>query len=127
MSFLSGILGDKADSYVDQAVDTAAKVAKEKVKDMLSGDGKAKDETGGMGDLFPSSGDDDKKKESGGGGGMFGGLLSTEKDDGASGGDSKSSGDLTDMLGDVAGEIATDAAKDKAKNDVMSFGKSLFG
>ncbi|XP_042565569.1 uncharacterized protein zgc:193505 [Clupea harengus] len=117
----SMLSGGKADSMVDQAVDTAARVAKNKVKEMLGGDGKEKDETGGMGDLFPSSGEGEKEKE---GGGLFGGLVSSDKD---SGGASKDSGDLTDMLGDLAGDMAADAAKDKAKNDMMSFGKSLFG
>jgi len=118
--------GGKADSMVDKAVDSAAQMAKEKVKEMISGDGK-KEETGGMGDLFPSS-QPEGEKEKGGGGlfGSLGGLVSSDKDDKPSGGAS-SSGDLTDQLGDIAGEFAADAAKDKAKDDVMSFGKSLFG
>src|SRR4029434_4685049 len=64
----------------------SARVAKDKVKEMLGGDGKEKDETGGMGDLFPSSGEGEKEKE---GGGLFGGLVSSDKD---SGGASKDSG-----------------------------------
>ncbi|KAG5266623.1 hypothetical protein AALO_G00234300 [Alosa alosa] len=126
MSFLSGVLGKgKADSVVDQAVDTAAKMAKQKAKEMISGEGK--DKTGGMGDLFPSSQSEGKKEK--GGGGLFGGLgglVSSEKDDKPSGGAS-SSGDLTDQLGDIAADFAADAAKDKAKDDLMSFGKSIFG
>lgn len=69
---------------------SSAKVAKEKVKDMISGDGKAKDESGGMGNLFPSS-QSEGDKEKGGGGllGGLGGLISSDK---PSGGASKDSG-----------------------------------
>ncbi|KAG7333860.1 hypothetical protein KOW79_002267 [Hemibagrus wyckioides] len=65
--------------FVDAAVDKAAAAAKMKVKSMLGGGGgnaKQPAKSGGMGGLFPSSGDsgnDGKEKK----GGLFGGLLST--------------------------------------------------
>ncbi|KAK3573397.1 hypothetical protein QTP86_024692 [Hemibagrus guttatus] len=65
--------------FVDAAVDKAAKAAKMKVKSMLGGGGgntKQPNKSGGMGDLFPSTGDSGnggKEKK----GGLFGGLLST--------------------------------------------------
>ncbi|XP_056326768.1 LOW QUALITY PROTEIN: uncharacterized protein zgc:193505 [Danio aesculapii] len=77
MSFLSGMLGNKgADSFVDHAVDKAASAAKKKVKETITGKKQPADKTGGMGGLFPSSGDNKPKEKSGG---LFGGLVSTEK------------------------------------------------
>ncbi|KAK2896658.1 hypothetical protein Q8A67_011146 [Cirrhinus molitorella] len=75
-----GVLGNKAaESFVDQAVDKAASAAKRKVKETLTGKKQEPDKTGGMGGLFPSSGEKDKKpKEKSGGGGLFGGLLKAE-------------------------------------------------
>lgn len=69
----------------------SAKVAKDKVKEMIGGDGKAKDESGGMGNLFPSSGQSEGEKEKGGGG-LFGGLGGLVSSDKPSGGSSKDSG-----------------------------------
>lgn len=34
---------------------------------------------------------------------------------------------MTAALGELAEDFAADAAKDKAKDEVLSFGKSLFG
>nr|AAI62448.1 Zgc:193505 [Danio rerio] len=77
MSFFSGMLGNKgAESMVDQAVDKASTVVKKKMKETITGKKQPTDKTGGMGGLFPSSGDNKPKEKSGG---LFGGLLSTEK------------------------------------------------
>ncbi|XP_041722467.1 co-chaperone protein p23-1 [Coregonus clupeaformis] len=126
MSFLSGILGNSADKYVDQAVDTAAKAAKVKVKTML--DSKKKESSGGTSGkekVKPMVGGDDSKKESNGGssggiggiggiggldgnkgkeGGGIGSLVSgKDKTESSSGGGDK---DLTDLLGDIAGDMS---------------------
>lgn len=70
---------------------TPAAAAKMKVKSMLGGGGgnaKQPATSGGIGGLFPSSGDSGKGKEKKGG--LFGGLLSTPQGDtnpgGAAGG-----------------------------------------
>ncbi|KAI7805584.1 uncharacterized protein zgc:193505 [Triplophysa rosa] len=108
MSFLSGFMGNKAaGSFVDQAVDQAAAVAKRKVKEAITGK-KQVDNAGGMGDLFPSEGQKKPKQKEGG---LFGGLLNTEP--GAqqpappaahSSGDD---GGFADALDDLASEFAT--------------------
>ncbi|KTG33253.1 hypothetical protein cypCar_00001545 [Cyprinus carpio] len=91
MSFLSGFLGNKAaESFVDQAVDKAASAAKRKVKETLTGKKQEPDKTGGMGGLFPSSGEKDKKpKEKSG---LFGGLLKAEAPGDNSGGEAFGAG-----------------------------------
>ncbi|XP_052006455.1 uncharacterized protein zgc:193505 [Xyrauchen texanus] len=119
MSFLSGILGNKAaNSFVDQAVDKAASAAKRKVKETITGKKQDKpDKTGGMGGLFPS--EEDKKPKQKSGGGIFGGLLSAEPGkEGMSSGGVSSGGDsiggvssggdssFNDALDDLATEFA---------------------
>ncbi|XP_043110556.1 uncharacterized protein zgc:193505 [Puntigrus tetrazona] len=111
MSFLSGVLGNKAaESFVDQAVDKAASAAKRKVKEKLTGKKQPEtDKTGGMGGLFPSSGEKDKKpKEKSGG--LFGGLLKAEGPGGNSSGGSFSAG---------GGHEADNSAEDSSFNDAL--------
>lgn len=115
MSFLSGFLGNKAaESFVDQAVDKAAAVAKKKVKETISGKKQETDKTGGMGGLFPSSEEKDKKPKEKSGDGLIGGNVNTEKTEEKSGGGAggsnavdKSGADSTfnDALDDLANEF----------------------
>ncbi|XP_056616693.1 uncharacterized protein zgc:193505 [Triplophysa dalaica] len=108
MSFLSGFMGNKAaGSFVDQAVDQAAAVAKRKVKEVISGK-KDVDNSGGMGDLFPSEGQKKPKQKEGGG--LFGGLLNTEPAAQQPPAPAQSSGDdggFADALDDLASEFGS--------------------
>lgn len=67
-----------------------ASAAKRKVKETLTGKKQEPDKTGGMGGLFPSSGEKDKKpKEKSG---LFGGLLKAEAPGDNSGGEAFGAG-----------------------------------
>ncbi|XP_035256259.1 uncharacterized PE-PGRS family protein PE_PGRS20-like [Anguilla anguilla] len=127
-SFLSGLMGGKADELVDKGVDAAATLAKQKVKSLIGGesnpeDGNAGGGGGGMaGILSPGS------KDGGGGDGGIGGLFSSggkaaenESSGEGAGGDS---GDFTDALAGVANEMS---GNDDPMNQLKSIGKGLFG
>ncbi|KAG1950898.1 uncharacterized protein zgc:193505 [Pimephales promelas] len=120
MSFLSGFLGNKAsDSFVDQAVDKAAAVAKRKVKETLTGKKQGTDKTGGMGDLFPSKDEKDNKPKEKAGGGIFGGLLSTEKP-----GENSSGGAISAGGSNAESNSGADSSFNDALDDLaMGFGE----
>ncbi|KAL0964304.1 hypothetical protein UPYG_G00322010 [Umbra pygmaea] len=65
MAFLKKFLANDsgADKYVDQAVDTAAKAAKQKVKNMMAGEKKP---ASGSPEVKPTAGVDEPKKPSSG-------------------------------------------------------------
>ncbi|KAA0717890.1 hypothetical protein E1301_Tti001516 [Triplophysa tibetana] len=100
-------MGNKAaGSFVDQAVDQAASVAKRKVKEAITGK-KQVDNSGGMGDLFPSEGQKKPKQKEGG---LFGGLLNTEPAAQQPPAPAQSSGDdggFADALDDLASEFGS--------------------
>ncbi|XP_077093362.1 uncharacterized protein LOC143745244 [Siphateles boraxobius] len=117
MSFLSGFLGNKAaDSFVDQAVDKAAAVAKKKVRETIAGKKQENDKTGGMGGLFPSKDEKDKKPKEKAGGGIFGGLLSTGKPEenstggaiSAGGSNAQSNSETDSSFNDALDDLAMD-------------------
>lgn len=114
MSFLSGIMGGgKGNNMVDQAVDKVADVAKVKVKEMLGGD---------------TTKEGQKGSEAGGAGVKEGGSGASANTEPGSAGGGGGGFDLTDTLGDIAGEIAADKKDDnKPADQLLSFGKSLFG
>lgn len=115
MSFLSGVLGNKAaDSFVDQAVDKAAAAAKRKVKETLTGKKQETDKTGGMGGLFPSSGEKEKKPKEKSGGGLFGGLLKAEGPGENSGGGAFGAGGSSAVDNSGADSSFNDALDDLA-------------
>ncbi|XP_073691383.1 uncharacterized protein [Garra rufa] len=120
MSFLSGMLGNKAaESFVDQAVDKAASAAKRKVKETLTGKKQPQpDKTGGMGGLFPSSGEKDKKpKEKAGGGGFFGGLLKAEGPGENSDGGAFGAGGGSNAVDNTGGDSSFNDALDDLANE----------
>ncbi|KAI4894271.1 hypothetical protein NFI96_016297 [Prochilodus magdalenae] len=97
--------------FVDSAVDKAANVAKVKVKSMFGGgDGKNKSggskSGGGIGGLFPSSGDGGDKgnkgeKEATKGGGLFDMLKEEPKSQGSGGAGSSDFNSAVDELADL--------------------------
>ncbi|KAJ8014437.1 hypothetical protein DPEC_G00040210 [Dallia pectoralis] len=111
--------GNAADKYVDQAVDGAAKAAKQKVKTMLSGADGKKPASGATEAKPVAEGDSSKKPSSGGSGGADVKPVAGEPKNPSSGGISGGIGggaasvnvgggdfDLTDTLGDLAKEMS---------------------